>query len=103
MNVAHNLSIVLKKTFETISFDRRKRLERERQWCYYEIRDARGTNTIAKQARNQEDSVKYVKTKNITPIISQRGTTLGEPIININEESDLKEEKMVIVEVEENL
>ncbi|TBU00938.1 hypothetical protein CWI37_0853p0010 [Hamiltosporidium tvaerminnensis] len=48
MNVeAYIQSIVLKKTVETISFDRRRGFDVD--GCYYESRDARGTNTPLKE------------------------------------------------------
>ncbi|TBT96651.1 hypothetical protein CWI36_3479p0010, partial [Hamiltosporidium magnivora] len=75
---AYIQSIVLKKTVETISFDRRRGLE-------------------------DEDGVKILKTKNNTPLFSQGGATLEEPTNNINEESDLKEETVLVREVEENM
>ncbi|TBU05726.1 hypothetical protein CWI39_0633p0010, partial [Hamiltosporidium magnivora] len=42
--------------------------------------------------------VKILKPKNNTPLISQGGTTLEEPTNNINEESDLEEETIVVKE-----
>ncbi|TBU04984.1 hypothetical protein CWI38_0434p0040 [Hamiltosporidium tvaerminnensis] len=45
--------------------------------------------------------LKQLKTKNITPLISEEGITLEEPTINKNEESDLEEETTVVKEVEE--
>ncbi|TBU02641.1 hypothetical protein CWI39_1114p0010, partial [Hamiltosporidium magnivora] len=51
-----------------------------------------------KEEKSEEDGV-----KNNTPLISQEGTTLEEPTNNINEESDLEEEKTVGKEVEENM
>ncbi|TBU04204.1 hypothetical protein CWI36_0797p0010 [Hamiltosporidium magnivora] len=56
-----------------------------------------------KEAKREEDGGKILKTKNNTPLISQGGTTLEEPTININEESDLEEEAVVVKEVEENV
>ncbi|TBU07720.1 hypothetical protein CWI36_0236p0020 [Hamiltosporidium magnivora] len=50
-----------------------------------------------------EDGVKILKPKNNTPLISQGVTTLEEPTNNINEESDLEEETIVVKEVEENI
>ncbi|TBU05963.1 hypothetical protein CWI38_2670p0010 [Hamiltosporidium tvaerminnensis] len=38
-----------------------------------------------------------------TPFIFKGGTTLEEPISNINKESDLEEETKVVKEVEENI
>ncbi|TBU13039.1 hypothetical protein CWI38_0213p0030 [Hamiltosporidium tvaerminnensis] len=48
------------------------------------------------EAKKEEDGVKILKLKNNTPLISQRGTTLEEPTNNINEESDLEEETIVL-------
>ncbi|TBT97543.1 hypothetical protein CWI36_2840p0010 [Hamiltosporidium magnivora] len=42
-----------------------------------------------KEAKREEDGAKNLKPKNKATLISQGGTTLEEPIININEESDL--------------
>ncbi|TBT98039.1 hypothetical protein CWI39_2612p0010, partial [Hamiltosporidium magnivora] len=49
------------------------------------------------------NGVKISKTKNTTPLFSQRGTTLEEPTNNINKESDSEEETKVVKEVEENI
>ncbi|TBT99114.1 hypothetical protein CWI36_2094p0010 [Hamiltosporidium magnivora] len=56
-----------------------------------------------KEAKREEDGVKNFKPKNKAPLISQGGTTLEEPINNINEESDFEEETAVVKEVEENI
>ncbi|KAK1350857.1 hypothetical protein LUQ84_000135 [Hamiltosporidium tvaerminnensis] len=56
-----------------------------------------------KEAKREEDGVKNLKPKNNTPLISQGGTTLQEPTNNINEESDLEKETVVVKEVEENI
>ncbi|TBU07863.1 hypothetical protein CWI38_2340p0020 [Hamiltosporidium tvaerminnensis] len=99
MNVeAYIQSLVLKKTVETISFDRRRGLESglnaEESWeCV----------SIGIIMRRDEDGVKILKIKNNTSLISQEGTTLEEPTNNINEESDLEEETVVVKEVEENI
>ncbi|TBU06666.1 hypothetical protein CWI36_0401p0010, partial [Hamiltosporidium magnivora] len=42
---------------------------------------------------------KILKPKKNTPLISQGGTSLEEPTNNINEESDLEEETIVVKEV----
>ncbi|TBT97257.1 hypothetical protein CWI37_2390p0010, partial [Hamiltosporidium tvaerminnensis] len=55
-----------------------------------------------KEEKREEDGVKTLKPKNNTPLISQGGTTLEEPTNNINEESDLEEETIVVKVVEEN-
>ncbi|TBU02219.1 hypothetical protein CWI39_1204p0030 [Hamiltosporidium magnivora] len=56
-----------------------------------------------KEEKREEDGVNILKPKNNIPLISQGGTTLGEPTNNINEESDLEEETIVVKEVEENI
>ncbi|TBU11607.1 hypothetical protein CWI38_1119p0010, partial [Hamiltosporidium tvaerminnensis] len=114
MNVeAYIQSIVLKKTVETISFDRRRGLESglnaEESWesasmgviMRSEMHEE--PTPPLKEAKREEDGGKILKTKNNTPLISQGGTTLEEPTININEESDLEEEAVVVKEVEENI
>ncbi|TBU01989.1 hypothetical protein CWI37_0582p0050, partial [Hamiltosporidium tvaerminnensis] len=102
MNVeAYIQSIVLKKTVETISFDRRTGLDLN--VCYYEIRDARETNTPFKRREKRGRWCSNFKPKNKAPLISQGGTTLEEPTNNINKESDLEEETKVVKEVEENI
>ncbi|TBT99510.1 hypothetical protein CWI36_1951p0020, partial [Hamiltosporidium magnivora] len=91
MNVeAYIQSIVLKKTVETISSDRRRGLES-------------GLNAEESWERASMDGAKNFKPKNKAPFISQGGTTLEEPTNNINEESDLEEETIVVKEVEENI
>ncbi|TBU13432.1 hypothetical protein CWI38_0432p0010 [Hamiltosporidium tvaerminnensis] len=103
MNVeAYIQSIVLKKTVETISFDRRRELEASMGVI---MRSEMHEEPIPplKEAKREEDGVKILKPKNNTPLISQGGTTLEEPTNNINEESDLEEEKIVVKEVEENI
>ncbi|TBT96947.1 hypothetical protein CWI36_3249p0020, partial [Hamiltosporidium magnivora] len=114
MNVeAYIQSIVLKKTVETISFDRRRGLESglnaEESW------ERASSNVIMrsevheeptpplKEAKREEDGVKILKPKNNTFLISPEGTTLEEPTNNINEESDLEEETIVVKEVEESI
>ncbi|TBU06274.1 hypothetical protein CWI38_2607p0020, partial [Hamiltosporidium tvaerminnensis] len=104
MNVeAYIQSIVLKKTVETISFDRRRGLESglnaEESW----ERASMGTNTPLKEAKTEEDGAKNFKPKYKAPFILQGGTTLEEPTNNINEESDLEAETKVVKEVEENM
>ncbi|TBT98653.1 hypothetical protein CWI37_1659p0020, partial [Hamiltosporidium tvaerminnensis] len=87
MNVeAYNLSIVLKKMVETISFDR--------------IRGLEASMGVIKRSRMHEEP--------ITPLKEAKreedgGTTLEEPTNNINEESDLEKETAVVKEVEENI
>ncbi|KAK1350996.1 hypothetical protein LUQ84_000267 [Hamiltosporidium tvaerminnensis] len=106
-------SIVLKKTVETISFDRRRGLESglnaeeswERASMGVIMRSEMHEEPIPplKEAKREEDGVKTLKPKNNTPLISQGGTTLEEPTNNINEESDFEEETIVVKEVEENI
>ncbi|TBU11242.1 hypothetical protein CWI38_1307p0020 [Hamiltosporidium tvaerminnensis] len=93
MNVeAYIQSIVLKKTVEPISFDRRRGLESglnaEESW---------------ERASMGEDGAKNFKPKNKATLISQGGTTLEEPTNNINEEPELEEETVVVKKVEENI
>ncbi|TBU07797.1 hypothetical protein CWI36_0225p0030 [Hamiltosporidium magnivora] len=77
MNVeAYIQSIVLKKTVETISFNRRRGLE---------------------SGLNAEESWD----KKNTPLILKRGITLEEPTITIIKVSDLEKETVVVKEVEE--
>ncbi|TBU12772.1 hypothetical protein CWI38_0635p0030, partial [Hamiltosporidium tvaerminnensis] len=105
MNVeAYIQSIVIKKTVETISFDRRRELESglnaEESWKS-EMHEE--PTPPLKEEKREEDGVKTLKPKNNTPLISQGGTTLEEPTNNINEESDLEEETKVVKEVDENI
>ncbi|KAK1348404.1 hypothetical protein LUQ84_002408 [Hamiltosporidium tvaerminnensis] len=114
MNVeAYIQSLVLKKTVETISFDRRRglesRLNAEESWK----RASMGVimrsemyeepTLLLKEEKREEDGAKNIKPKNKAPLISQGGTTLEEPTNNINEESDLEEETKVVKEVEEKM
>ncbi|TBU13093.1 hypothetical protein CWI38_0533p0020 [Hamiltosporidium tvaerminnensis] len=111
--IAYIQSLVLKKTVETISFDRRRGLESglnaEESWKRASMgvimRSEMHEEPIPplKEAKREEDGVKTLKPKNNTPLISQGGTTLEEPTNNINEESDLEEETIVVKEVEENI
>ncbi|TBU13544.1 hypothetical protein CWI38_0400p0050 [Hamiltosporidium tvaerminnensis] len=105
MNVeAYIQSIVLKKTVETIFFDRRRGLESglnaEESWK----RASMGEPTPPlKEEKREEDGAKNFKPENKAPLISQGGTTLEEPTNNINKESDLEEETKLVKEVEENI
>ncbi|TBU04787.1 hypothetical protein CWI36_0715p0040, partial [Hamiltosporidium magnivora] len=73
MNVeAYIQSIVLKKTVETISFDRRRGLE------------------------GGDNDAKNLKAKNNTLLISEGKSTLEQATININEQSVFKEETTVV-------
>ncbi|KAK1348760.1 hypothetical protein LUQ84_001911 [Hamiltosporidium tvaerminnensis] len=114
MNVeAYIQSIVLKKTVETISFDRRRGLESglnaeeswERASMGVIMRSEMHEEPIPplKEAKTEEDGAKNFKPKYKAPFILQGGTTLEEPTNNINEESDLEEETKVVKEVEENM
>ncbi|TBU03296.1 hypothetical protein CWI37_0318p0010, partial [Hamiltosporidium tvaerminnensis] len=114
MNVeAYIQSIVLKKTVETISFDRRRGLESglnaeeswERASMGVIMRSEMHEEPIPplKEAKTEEDGAKNFKPKYKAPSILQGGTTLEEPTNNINEESDLEEETKVVKEVEENM
>ncbi|TBU10378.1 reverse transcriptase [Hamiltosporidium tvaerminnensis] len=94
MNVeAYIQSIVLKKTVETISFDRRRGLESglnaEESWERETLID------------NEEGDVKTENTKNILPLILDGITTAKEPSTNTNEELELEEE-IEVVEMCEN-
>ncbi|TBU15716.1 hypothetical protein CWI38_0308p0060 [Hamiltosporidium tvaerminnensis] len=99
---AYIQSLVLKKTVETISFDRRRGLESglnaEESWERASI-----SVIMRAEMHEEEDGAKYFKPKNKAPFISQGGTTLEEPTNNINKESDLEEETKVVKEVEENI
>ncbi|TBU08708.1 hypothetical protein CWI38_0044p0070 [Hamiltosporidium tvaerminnensis] len=81
-------SIVLKKTVGTISCDRRRGLEASMGVIMKEELHEEPTLPL-KGAKRNKDGVKISKTKNNTLLISQEGTTLEEPTININEDSDL--------------
>ncbi|KAK1348513.1 hypothetical protein LUQ84_002117 [Hamiltosporidium tvaerminnensis] len=104
MNVeAYIQSIVLKKTVETISFDRRRGLESglnaEESW----ERASMGVimrsemheepTPPLKGEKREEDDAKNFKPKNKAPFISQGATTFEEPTNNINKESDSKKDK----------
>ncbi|TBU20760.1 hypothetical protein CWI38_0026p0100 [Hamiltosporidium tvaerminnensis] len=82
---------VLKKTDETISFDRRRGLESkpnaEESW-------ERASMGVIMRAEMHEEPTPPLKQ-------SSRGQD-GGPTININEESELEEETVVVKEVEEN-
>ncbi|TBU10594.1 hypothetical protein CWI38_1659p0010, partial [Hamiltosporidium tvaerminnensis] len=114
MNVeAYIQSIVLKKTVETISFDRRKGVEsapnaeescERASMCVIMRAEMHEEPTPPlKGDKREENEAKNFKLKNKAPFILQGGTTLEEPTNNINEESDLEEETIVAKEVEENI
>ncbi|TBU20148.1 hypothetical protein CWI38_0125p0030, partial [Hamiltosporidium tvaerminnensis] len=98
MNVeAYIQSIVLKKTVETISFDRRRGLESglnaEESW-------ERASMGVIMRSEMHDESTPPLKGEKRE---EDGGTTLEEPTNNINEESDLEEETAVVKEVEENI
>ncbi|KAK1347413.1 hypothetical protein LUQ84_003179 [Hamiltosporidium tvaerminnensis] len=114
MNVeAYIQSIVLKKTVETISFDRRRGLESglnaEESWERASMGVIIGAEMhkqptpLLKEEKREEDGAKTFKLKNKAPFILQGGIILEEPTNNINKESDLEEETKVVKEVEENI
>ncbi|TBU13559.1 hypothetical protein CWI38_0394p0020 [Hamiltosporidium tvaerminnensis] len=87
MNVeAYIQSILLKKTVETISFDRRRGLDWERALMGVIMRSEMHEEPIPplKEAKTEEDGAKNLQPKNKAPLISQGGTTLEEPTNNIN-------------------
>ncbi|TBU20517.1 hypothetical protein CWI38_0058p0030 [Hamiltosporidium tvaerminnensis] len=94
-------SILLKKTVETISFDRRRGLESlpnaEESWkrasssFILEARMHKQSTPPLKQADNEEDDVKMENTKNILPFILDGITTAEQPTTNTNEELELEE------------
>ncbi|TBT99659.1 hypothetical protein CWI36_1895p0010, partial [Hamiltosporidium magnivora] len=93
MNVeAYIQSIVLKKTVETISFDRRKGLESglnaEESW------ERASMGVIMRSEIHKEPT---------PPLKEAKREEDGEPTNNINEESDLEEETIVVKAVEENI
>ncbi|TBU08779.1 hypothetical protein CWI39_0142p0010 [Hamiltosporidium magnivora] len=110
---AYIQSIILKKTVETISFDQRRGLESglnaeeswERASMGVIMRSEMHEEPIPplKESKTEEDGEKNFKPKYKAPFILQGGTTLEEPTNNINEESDLEEETIVVKEVEENI
>ncbi|TBU11328.1 hypothetical protein CWI38_1263p0010, partial [Hamiltosporidium tvaerminnensis] len=108
---AYIQSIVLKKTVETISFDRRRGLESgpsaEESWESASLsviigaeRHKQPTPPL-KEVKNQEDSVKQVNSKNILPLILDDVTRPEEPTIDINDKSDVEKENKVIKVMEE--
>ncbi|TBU20350.1 hypothetical protein CWI38_0086p0070 [Hamiltosporidium tvaerminnensis] len=90
--IPHNVeayiqSIVLKKTVETISFDRRRVLESglnaEESWetasmgVIMRAKMHEEPTPPLKEAKREEDGAKNLKPKNNTPLISQRNHVLG--------------------------
>ncbi|TBT98054.1 hypothetical protein CWI39_2606p0010, partial [Hamiltosporidium magnivora] len=90
-------------TVETISFDQRRGLESglnaDESW----ERASMGVIIRAKMHEEPTAPLKEAKREEDAPLISQGGTTLEEPINNINEESNLEDETKVVKEVEENI
>ncbi|TBU01447.1 hypothetical protein CWI37_0708p0030 [Hamiltosporidium tvaerminnensis] len=87
-------TIILKKTVETISFDRRRGLDSglnaEGSWY-------RTSMGVIKRAEMHEEPTLILKQ-------ASRGEDfLEEPTINICEESEIEEETVVAKEVEENI
>ncbi|TBU00370.1 hypothetical protein CWI37_1029p0040, partial [Hamiltosporidium tvaerminnensis] len=88
-------SIVPKKTVQTIFFDRRRRLESrpnaDERWeralmgVIMRAEMHEEPKPLLKEAKRDKDGVKILKTKYDTLLISQGGTLLEEPTININE------------------
>ncbi|TBU04116.1 hypothetical protein CWI37_0181p0010, partial [Hamiltosporidium tvaerminnensis] len=100
MNVeAYIQSIVLKKTVETISFDRRRGLEASLSVILGAEIHKQPIPPL-KQVDNEEDDVKTENTKNILPLILDGITTAKEPTTNTTEELELEEEIEVVEMVE---
>ncbi|TBU06868.1 hypothetical protein CWI36_0367p0040, partial [Hamiltosporidium magnivora] len=103
-------SIVLKKTVESISFDRRRGLESglnaEESWeralmgVIMRAEMHEEPKPPLKEEKREEDGAKNFKPKNKALFISQGGTTLEEPTNNINEVSD---EEIEVVEMVERI
>ncbi|TBU13527.1 hypothetical protein CWI38_0404p0050 [Hamiltosporidium tvaerminnensis] len=111
---AYIQSIVLRKTVETISFDRRRELESgpnaEKSWERASLSVISGaemhkqSTPPLKQVDNEEDGVKTENTKNILPLILDGITTAKEPTIYTNEELELElEEEIEVVEIVERI
>ncbi|TBU20941.1 hypothetical protein CWI38_0008p0140 [Hamiltosporidium tvaerminnensis] len=108
--IGTNTIRLLRKTFETISFDRRRGLESgqnaEESWEKALLKIILGAEMHKqpihplKQVDNEEDDVKTENTKNTLPLILDGITTVKEPMININEYSELEEEIEVVEMVE---
>ncbi|TBU00993.1 hypothetical protein CWI37_0837p0010 [Hamiltosporidium tvaerminnensis] len=82
MNVeAYIQSIVLKKTVETISFDRRRGLEASMGVIMRAEMHEESTPPL-KEEKREEDAAKNFKPKNKAPFISQGRITLEELINN---------------------
>ncbi|KAK1349337.1 hypothetical protein LUQ84_001516 [Hamiltosporidium tvaerminnensis] len=110
---AYIQSIVLKKTVETISNDRKRELESEPNAEQIRLSVLMGVikrdemheelTLSLKEAKREEDGEKNLIAKIIHPIFHKEKRPLEEPTNNITEESDLEEETTVVKEVEENI
>ncbi|TBU10160.1 hypothetical protein CWI38_1977p0010, partial [Hamiltosporidium tvaerminnensis] len=108
---AYIQSIVLKKTVEMISFDRRRGIESgpsaEESWERASLSVIIGAKMHKqptpplKEVKNEEDSVKQVNSKNILPLILDDVTRPEEPTIDINDKSDVEKENKVVKVMEE--
>ncbi|TBU08386.1 hypothetical protein CWI36_0146p0040, partial [Hamiltosporidium magnivora] len=54
-----------------------------------------------KEVKNEEDSVKQVNSKNILPLILDDVTRPEEPMIDMNDKSDVEKENKVVKVMEE--
>ncbi|TBU10428.1 hypothetical protein CWI38_1768p0020, partial [Hamiltosporidium tvaerminnensis] len=97
---AYIQSIVLKKTVEMISFDRRRGLEASLSVILGAEIHKQPTPPL-KEVKNEEDSVKQVNSKNILPHILDDVTRPEEPTIDINDKSDVEKENKVVKVMEE--
>ncbi|TBU11605.1 hypothetical protein CWI38_1120p0010, partial [Hamiltosporidium tvaerminnensis] len=112
MNVeAYIQSIVLKKTVETISFDRRRGLESglnaEKSWERASMgvimraeRHEEPTSPL-KLAKREEDGINNINEE--SDLEEETILVKEEPIININKESNFEEESTVVKDVDENI
>ncbi|TBU12319.1 ADP-ribosylation factor [Hamiltosporidium tvaerminnensis] len=108
---AYIQSIVLKKTVEMISFDRRRGIESgpsaEESWERASLSVIIGAEMHKqptpplKEVKNEEDSVKQVNSKNILSLILDDVTRPEEPTIDINDKSDVEKENKVVKVMEE--
>ncbi|TBU13251.1 hypothetical protein CWI38_0488p0010, partial [Hamiltosporidium tvaerminnensis] len=108
---AYIQSIVLKKTVEMISFYRRRGIESgpnaEESWERASLSVILGAEIHKqpipplKQVDNEEDDVKKENTKNILPFILDDVTRPEEPMIDMNDKSDVEKENKVVKVMEE--
>ncbi|TBU13042.1 hypothetical protein CWI38_0550p0030 [Hamiltosporidium tvaerminnensis] len=108
---AYIQSIVIKKTVEMISFDRRRGIESgpsaEESWERASLSVIIGAEMHKeptpplKEVKNEEDSVKQVNSKNILLLILDDLTRPEEPTIDINDKSDVEKENKVVKVMEE--